>query len=415
MSQPNEGQDRLDYLETADITEVHASIAREHAEPSADVTPIPTWLSILCAGALCWAGIYVGIFHGGFNPKVFNEYESNPTAFFPLPGNATVGPGGPAVELTPLALGEKVFKEVCASCHQLTGTGMPGQFPPLAGSEWVDGSEYNEKRIVAIVLKGFKGPVTVKGAAFNGAMPGQEQALKPNKIAAVLTYVKQAWGNKGGEISEAQVTAAKKEFLDHGDQWTAEELKKIPLDAKLEGAAAPGTPQANAKPADKPADTTKPVAEVKPAVAPAPAPVAATFDLASSIASGKAIYATTCIACHLPTGTGLPGTFPPFDGSEWINGDPRRLVALVIKGYSGPITVKGQAFNNILIAVDTQFPQLKDNASLANVLNYVRNEWSNKNSTAVTPDFVQKVRDEFKGRVESWNAADIEKAFPSAK
>ena len=97
MSQPNEGQDRLDYLETSDITEVHASIAREHAEPSADVTPIPTWLSILCAGALCWAGIYVGIFHGGFNPKVFNEYESNPTAFFPLPGNATVGPGAAVV------------------------------------------------------------------------------------------------------------------------------------------------------------------------------------------------------------------------------------------------------------------------------------------------------------------------------
>ena len=68
MSQPNEGQDRLDYRETEDITEVHAAIAREHAEPSADVTPIPMWLSFVCAASLCWAGIYVGIFHGGFNP-----------------------------------------------------------------------------------------------------------------------------------------------------------------------------------------------------------------------------------------------------------------------------------------------------------------------------------------------------------
>ena len=414
MSQPNEAQDRLDYQETPDITEVHAAIAREHAEPSADVTPIPTWLSIVCAASLGWAGIYIGIFHGGFNPKVYNEYESNPTAFFPMPQGSVAGAGGPAAELTPLALGEKVYKEVCQACHQPTGLGMAGQFPPLAGSEWVDGSEYNEKRVVAIVLKGLKGPVTVKGATFNNAMPGQEAALTPKKIAAVLTYVRQAWGNKGGEIAEAQVVAAKKEFADHGDQWTAEELKKIPLDAKLEGAGAPAATQvkADAKPGDaaKPADKTT---DTKPAAAPAPA--AGTFDIASSIASGKAIYMTTCIACHQMTGAGVPGAFPPFDGSEWVNGDIRRLVALVIKGYAGPITVKGQNFNNILIAVDTQFPLLKENANLANVLNYIRNAWSNKNSIAVTPEFVQKIRDEFQGRTEPWNAADIEKAFPSAK
>ena len=62
-----------------------------------------------------------------------------------------------------------------------------------------------------------------------------------------------------------------------------------------------------------------------------------------------------------------------------------------------------------------QFPLLKENANLANVLNYIRNAWSNKNSIAVTPEFVQKIRDEFQGRTEPWNAADIEKAFPSAK
>lgn len=412
MSQPNEGPDRLDYRETEDITEVHAAIAREHAEPSMDVTPIPTWLSIVCAASLCWAGIYVGIFHGGFNPKVYNEYESNPSAFFPLPQGASVAGGGPAAELPLLALGEKVYKEVCQACHQPTGLGMAGQFPPLAGSEYVDGSEASEKRLVAIVLKGLKGPITVKGAAFNNAMPGQEAQLNPKKIAAVLTYVRQAWGNKAGEISEAQALAGKKEFSSHGDQWTVEELKAIPLDAKLEGAAAPAATQAkaDAKPAEaKPADATKPAA-----VAP-PAPSAGTFDIATSIANGKGIYMTTCTACHQPTGTGVPGAFPPFDGSEWVQGDPRRLVALVIKGYAGPITVKGQAYNNILIAVDTQFPQLKENANLADVLNFIRNSWSNKSAVPVTPELVQKVRDEFKGRAEPWNAVDIEKAFPAAK
>src|SRR5688572_9405529 len=84
MSHQNEGQDRLDYRETADITEVHASVLREHAEPRAGTMPIPVWLGVLCAGALTWAGAYVGMFHSGFSGKVYNEYESSPSAFFPL-------------------------------------------------------------------------------------------------------------------------------------------------------------------------------------------------------------------------------------------------------------------------------------------------------------------------------------------
>ena len=412
MSQPNEGQDRLDYRETADITEVHAAIAREHAEPSADVTPLPMWLSIVCAVSLCWAGIYVGIFHGGFNPKVYNEYESSPMAFFPLPPGSIAGGGGAVAELTPLALGTKIYKETCVNCHAATGLGTAGIAPALAGSEWVDGPEYNEKRLVAIVLKGLKGPVSVKGVTINSQMQSWE-SFGPKKLAAVLTFVRQEWGNKGGEITEAQVAAAKKEFSNHGDQWTIEEIKQIPLDAKLEGAAAPAAP--DAKPDAKSGDAGK---SAQTATNPAaPAASSGTFDLASSINRGKATYMTTCIACHQVTGQGVPGAFPPFDGSEWVQGDPRRMVALVIKGYAGPITVKGVAFPGVvpLIAVDTQFVQLKDNAVLADVLNYVRNSWSNKADVPVTPDFVQKVRDEFKGRTEAWNAADIEKAFPSAK
>ena len=126
---------------------------------------------------------------------------------------------------------------------------------------------------------------------------------------------------------------------------------------------------------------------------------------------------TTCVVCHQATGLGLPSMFPPFDGSEYVNGDAKRLVALVIKGYAGPITVKGVQFVGAvpLLAVDMQFVQLKDNTKLADVLNFIRNNWSNKNTIAVTPEFVQKVRDEFQSRTEPWNAADIEKAFPSAK
>jgi mono/diheme cytochrome c family protein len=400
MSQPNEGQDRLDYQETADITEVHAAIAREHAEPSADVTPIPTWLSIVCAAALCWAGIYVGIFHGGFSPKVYNEYESNPTAFFPLPGGATSGPGGPAVELTALQLGEKVYKEVCQACHQPTGLGQAGQFPALAGSEWVDGSEYNEKRLVAVVLKGMKGPVTVKGSAYNGAMPPQENALKPNKLAAVLTYVRQAWGNKGGEITEAQVIAAKKEFADRSDQWTVEEIKKIPLDAKLEGAGAPAT-QAKTEP--KPGDTAKPAA-----------PATGSFDLAASIQRGATLYPTSCGTCHMPNGMGLPPVNPPLVGSELVTGDARRTIAIPLKGINGPLKVGATVFPGPMIPPALMFPAvINDDAKLADVLNYVRNTWGNK-ADAITPEQVKKVRAEFADRPAPWTEAELLN-FPPAK
>ncbi|MEO6741462.1 MAG: c-type cytochrome [Chthoniobacteraceae bacterium] len=407
MSQPNEGQDRLDYQETADITEVHAAIAREHAEPSVDVTPIPTWLSIVCAASLCWAGIYIGIFHGGFNPKVYNEYESNPTAFFPLP-QGSVASGGAVAELTALALGEKVYKEVCQACHQPTGLGMAGQFPPLAGSEWVDGAEYNEKRVVGIVLKGLKAPITVKGATYNNAMPGQEAALNPKKIAAVLTYVRQAWGNKGGEITEAQVVAGKKEFADHGDQWTAEELKKIPLDAKLEGAGAPAATQVKAD--AKPGDAAKP-ADSKPSVA---APGGGSFDVSSSIAAGKGIYMATCFACHQATGMGVPGAFPPLAGTPYVHEDDRRLVAIVLKGIVGAITVDGKIYATGMPSPMVTFPQLKDDKNVADVLNYVRNNFGNKNERAITPDFVGKVRAEFAGRDAQWTEAELLK-FPAAK
>ncbi len=136
-------------------------------------------------------------------------------------------------------------------------------------------------------------------------------------------------------------------------------------------------------------------------------------DLKTSAERGKAVFMQTCMVCHQPTGLGLPGAFPPFDGSEYVQGDTRRLVALVIKGYAGPITVKGVNFNNILIAVDMQFPILKENVKLADVLNYIRTAWSNKADTAITPDFVQKIRDEFKDRTTPWNAADLATAFPA--
>ena len=139
-------------------------------------------------------------------------------------------------------------------------------------------------------------------------------------------------------------------------------------------------------------------------------------DIKASAERGKANYMTTCVACHQPTGAGLPGVFPPFDGSEFIQGDARRLVAIVIKGLNGPITVKGTKFPGAipLIPVDTQFPQYKDNQKLADVLNFVRTSWSNRADKAITPDFIQKVREELKDRTMPWTEAEVTD-FPKPK
>src|SRR5436190_13229037 len=87
----HEGPDRIDYQESDDITEVHAAVEREKPEPSAEVTPMPMWLTGVCAVATVWAGLYFGIFNGGLSGSVYNEYESSPAVLFPLP----VKPGKP--------------------------------------------------------------------------------------------------------------------------------------------------------------------------------------------------------------------------------------------------------------------------------------------------------------------------------
>ena len=130
-------------------------------------------------------------------------------------------------------------------------------------------------------------------------------------------------------------------------------------------------------------------------------------DIKTSAERGKAIYMTTCMACHQPNGNGLPPVFPPFNGSEYVIGDARRLVAIATKGLTGPLKVKGMQFNGVLIAVDTQFPQLKDNKMLADVLNYIRTAWDNKATEAITPEFIQKIRDEFKDRTTPWTEAEV--------
>jgi nitrite reductase (NO-forming) len=90
------------------------------------------------------------------------------------------------------------------------------------------------------------------------------------------------------------------------------------------------------------------------------------------IDAGAKVYASTCGACHQPTGRGLANAFPPLAGSDYLMADKSRAISIVLGGLKGPVTVNGQAYDNMMP------PQshLSDE-DLANVLTFVRNSWGN--------------------------------------
>ncbi|MCL4454370.1 MAG: cytochrome c [Deinococcus sp.] len=90
--------------------------------------------------------------------------------------------------------GEAVFQQ-CAGCHQASGQGIPGVFPPLMGHlpEILSAKE-GRSYLVQVLLYGLSGPISIKGQKYNGAMPAFGH-LKDEQIAAVLNYVATSWGN----------------------------------------------------------------------------------------------------------------------------------------------------------------------------------------------------------------------------
>ena len=117
--------------------------------------------------------------------------------------------------------GARIYAATCQACHQSSGLGLPNQFPPLVGSEWVTGSE---ERLVMIVLQGIVGEIDVEGEAFNGAMPTWGPTFKDEELAAVASYVRRSWGNKAAPITTATVTRVRLKYATRTKPWTVAEL-----------------------------------------------------------------------------------------------------------------------------------------------------------------------------------------------
>jgi nitrite reductase (NO-forming) len=102
--------------------------------------------------------------------------------------------------------GKRVYMQTCFVCHQLTGLGMPGVFPPLAKSDYLMA---DKERSIRGVMKGLTGPITVNGKPYNSSMP--EFPLTDEQIADVLTYVRNEWGNSGEAVSVDEVRRVRNE------------------------------------------------------------------------------------------------------------------------------------------------------------------------------------------------------------
>ena len=116
----------------------------------------------------------------------------------------------------------------CVACHMPDGQGQPGSVPPLANSDWIKGGT---DRSIAIALRGLAGPIRVNGKHYYSAMPPQ-LLFDDKKLAYILSYVNQAWGNQERVVNENEVAEARKK-LPQAVYTPQSLLKKFPFDKKL--------------------------------------------------------------------------------------------------------------------------------------------------------------------------------------
>lgn len=187
----------------------------EAAEPKAGSTAVPVALLIVLLLILYWGMVYFDRNGGWFSSQVYSPYHSIAELTVHQPPT-----GG--LDLTRARV---VYESICGLCHNADGSGRPNQGPPFVGSEWVLGSP---NRLIRIPLLGLTGPIKVKDQEWNLAMPNMGATLSDDDLAAVLTYMRQSWGNKASPITPEQVKAVKADLGNRSQPLTASELNAIP-------------------------------------------------------------------------------------------------------------------------------------------------------------------------------------------
>jgi mono/diheme cytochrome c family protein len=140
--------------------------------------------------------------------------------------SAAASSATPAPTVASTAGNGEVLYARCVICHMANGEGTPGAFPPLAGSEWVNGPA---ARPIAIVLHGLEGPITVKGATYASAMMpyGTNVPMSDAEVAAVLTYVRSSFGNSAPAVTEEEVAKVRAATASHTGPMNQKALEAL--------------------------------------------------------------------------------------------------------------------------------------------------------------------------------------------
>jgi cytochrome c oxidase cbb3-type subunit 2 len=117
---------------------------------------------------------------------------------------APASAGEPAAARDGAAKGQTLFTATCAACHQSTGEGLAGAFPPLKGNAVVNDADATQH--IHVVLHGLQG-ATVGGVAYPSPMPPFGTALSDADVASIINYERSSWGNQGTPVTAEQVAA----------------------------------------------------------------------------------------------------------------------------------------------------------------------------------------------------------------
>lgn len=205
--------------DSTDLDRLHPAVKREKIDAAPGTEPAPMWVVFLVLVAAVIAGSQLG----DVSDFAFEAGHPQIKVADPRPGGAG---GGEALDPMQLAMkkGSATYA-LCGGCHQGSGMGVPGAFPPLAGSDWVTGGT---ERSIRVVLNGLSGPIKIKGADFAAPspMPPQGAVLSDQDIANVLTFIRNSWGNKGGMVTKEMVQKVRDAEKARAAPWTGAELEQ---------------------------------------------------------------------------------------------------------------------------------------------------------------------------------------------
>jgi len=173
------------------------------AGPTAARSAAPIWIIVLTLLLLFLGAVYFDHHSGWFDKQVYAPYTSADelASYQPKSGAASM-----------LAHGQTVYGTYCGLCHGSDGLGKPAQAPPLAGSEWV---AKDITSLARIPLAGLNGPIQVEGRDWNLSMAPMGATLSDADLAAVLTHIRESWGNKYGAVTADQVKEARAAMRGH--------------------------------------------------------------------------------------------------------------------------------------------------------------------------------------------------------